>query len=279
MPGDTAIWLDGAPATSLPLPDRGLEFGDGLFETLLVRGGRPLYPELHLARLQRGCTILGFPDCAPAARDQLLLAAAETGARDWSWCALRITLTRGAGPRGYAPPADATPRTVISASSLGNTPLHMMKPAALGLASMRWPAQPALAGIKHLNRLEQVLAAREYRETGADEAVMLDQQGGVVSVVAGNLFLVHDGRLLTAPVQTCGIAGTRRDLIIRRWAPALGLAVQEQALTLAQLEGAQEVFYCNSLLGLRPVASFGQRRWHSHAICEALYRLYENDLA
>jgi 4-amino-4-deoxychorismate lyase len=155
----------------------------------------------------------------------------------------------------------------------------MAKPAVLGLASMRWPAQPALAGIKHLNRLEQVLAAREYRDAGADEAVMLDQEGAVVSVVAGNLFLFLDGQLLTAPVATSGIAGTRRDLIIRRWAPALGLAVQERTLTLAELERAQEAFYCNSLLGLRPVASFGTRRWDSHAICEAIYRLYRDDLA
>ncbi len=279
MPGNTVIWLDGVQTSKLPLPDRGLEFGDGLFETLLVRDDEPLYCELHLERLQRGCQTLAFPDCTLAIREYLRLATAEIAVRGWRWSALRLTLTRGAGPRGYVPPEDAIPRIIISVTHLDQTSPRMAIPAALGLASVRWPTQPLLAGLKHLNRLEQVLAAREYHMAGLDEAVMLDQQGRLVSVVAGNLFLVLGGQLLTAPLNNCGIAGTRRDLIKQRWAPALGLAVQEETLTTAQLEIADEAFYSNSLLGLRPVASFGQRTWTSHTICEALYRQYQAELA
>jgi 4-amino-4-deoxychorismate lyase len=278
VPGETAIWVDGEQVSALPLPDRGLEFGDGLFETLLVCAGKPLHPELHLARMQRGCATLGFPDCESAVLAQLRQAAAAAGARGWRWSALRLTVTRGAGPRGYAPPTAAVPRIVASLTDIGDMPSAMGNPAVLGLASVRWATQPALAGIKHLNRLEQVLAAGEYRRAGHDEAVMLDQQGSVVSVVAGNLFIVQGDQLLTAPVETCGIAGTRRELVLRRWAPALGLAVREQSLSLDQLENAREVFYCNSLLGLRPVARVGQRAWSSHALCEALYRLYQAEL-
>ena len=279
MPGETAIWVDGAQVSALPLPDRGLEFGDGLFETLLVHSGQPLYVEQHLARLGRGCRTLGFPECGLTARARLHQAAAAAETLGWTWCALRLTLTRGSGPRGYAPPAEPTPRLVASLTNLGAAPSSMANPATVGIARVRWATQPALAGIKHLNRLEQVLAAREYREAGLDEAVMLDQQGGVVSVVAGNLFLVQGGQLLTAPVDACGIAGIRRELIIRRWAPAMGLVVEERALTIQQLENSCEAFYSNSLLGLRPVAPFLQRRWNSHAACAGMYRLYQAELA
>lgn len=279
MSEDTAIWLNGVEAAALPLPDRGLEFGDGLFETLLLKDARPLYSELHLDRLQAGCRALMFPDCSDAVREQLQQAAAASSARDWRWSALRVTLTRGAGPRGYAPPEKAEPRIIIAATRLPEPSHPLPVPARLGLASVRWPAQPLLAGLKHLNRLENVLAAREYRDAGYDEAVMLDQWARPISVVAGNLFALCDGQLLTAPLQSCGIAGTRRKLIMERWAPALGLAVREEFMSLEQLQGAQEVFYSNSLLGLRPVASFGQRTWTEYPLCESLHQFYRDELA
>lgn len=108
---------------------------------------------------------------------------------------------------------------------------------------------------------------------------MLDQSGQLVSVVAGNLFLLHEGRLQTPVLVDCGIAGTRRRLVMERWAGAVGLPVQESTLSLQDLESADEVFYCNSLVGLRPVASFGQRRWHSHTVCQALFEQYQGGLA
>lgn len=279
MSVDTAIWLNGAEATALPLPDRGLDFGDGLFETLLLKGGLPLYSELHLARLQSGCHALMLPDCTDAVREQLQQAAAAIAARGWRWSALRVTLTRGAGPRGYAPPEKAEPRIIIAATRLPEMSPDMPVPARLGLATVRWSAQPLLAGLKHLNRLENVLAASEYRDAGYDEAVMLDQWARPISVVAGNLFALCDGQLLTAPLQSCGIAGTRRDLIMRRWAPALGLSVREEFMSIDQLQAAQELFYSNSLLGLRPVASFGKVTWAEHPVCASLHRLYRDELA
>jgi 4-amino-4-deoxychorismate lyase len=275
--GETLIWVDGLPATSLPLPDRGLEFGDGLFETLLLHHGKPLYPELHCERLARGCQVLGFPDCRAAFERQLAVCATAVAHRSWARTALRITLTRGEGPRGYAPPQAATPRWVMRASQLQCEDRGLPVPAALGLAAMRWPAQPTLAGLKHLNRLEQVLAAAEYRRAGLDEAIMLDQQGGVVSVVAGNLFLVSGDRLLTPRIDQCGIAGTRRRLVMERWAPALGMAVDEGVVSRQQLAQADEVFFCNSLTGLRPVASFQGRNWSAFPLCTALHQQYRSE--
>lgn len=278
MSGETAIWLNGAEAAALPLPDRGLDFGDGLFETLLLKDGLPLYSELHLERLQAGCRTLMFPDCVDLVREQLQNVVAAIAARDWRWSAVRVTVTRGAGPRGYAPPEKAEPRIIIAATRLQEPSRRLPGPARLGLSSVRWPSQPLLAGLKHLNRLENVLAARECREGGYDEAVMLDQGERPISVVAGNLFAVCDGRLLTPPLQSCGIAGTRRNLIMERWAPALGLDVCEEFMSLDQLQGAQELFYSNSLLGLRAVASLGQRSWSDHPVCASLYQLYRDGL-
>jgi len=274
---EAAIWLDGAPAAALPLPDRGLDFGDGLFETLLLQRGKPLYTDLHLQRLQRGLRALAFPDCLDRARDELGRAADAVRERGWEWSVLRLTLSRGAGPRGYPAPSPATPRMVASVQQLDRDCGQMAPPARLSLATLRWGTQPTLAGIKHLNRLEQVLAATEYRDAGSDEAVMLDQAGRPVSVTAGNLFILRDGKLLTPALRDCGVAGTRRRLVLERWAPAIGLVALEAELTARDLAGAEEVFFSNSLLGLRPVAAFEELRWHGHGVCEALYRQYRSE--
>ena len=278
MPTPTATWVDGVRAAALALPDRATDFGDGLFETLLLQRGDPLFIDLHMARLQHGLQALGFPDCLDTAREQLLLAADAVRNLDWCWAALRLTVSRGAGPRGYAPPVVTRPRIIITATELSRDCQRMSTATDLSLATVRWPAQPALAGLKHLNRLEQVLAAAEYRAAGTDEAVMLGQSGQLVSVVAGNLFLLHEDRLSTPALLDCGIAGTRRRLVMERWAGPLGLAVRESSLSLYDLESADEAFYCNSLLGLRPVASFGKRHWRSHTVCRALFEQYRNEL-
>lgn len=279
MSTGTAIWLDGAPASALPLPDRGLDFGDGLFETLLLRRGQVLFPELHFKRLERGLQVLGFPAaCLRSARDQLEAVATAIARLGWNWTALRLTMTRGAGPRGYAPPPQPLPRILLAAVELDRDCAQMHPAASLSLASIAWPAQPALAGIKHTNRLEQVLAAREYVCAGADEAVMLDQAGQVVSAVAGNLFALSGGRLLTPPLDGCGIRGTRRELVVHDWAPAVGLQVGERALTPRDLEAADEVFYSNALLGVRPVARFGTRTWREHTLCRALHEQFRKGL-
>ncbi|MEH6636457.1 MAG: aminodeoxychorismate lyase [Halioglobus sp.] len=278
MTSQTATWVDGAPASVLALPDRALDFGDGLFETLLLRHGTPLYLDLHMQRLQRGLQALALPDCLANVRLQLAQVANSVQESEWMWSALRVTVSRGSGPRGYAPPLTPRPRIIITVTQLGRDCAQLSEGAVLALAEMRWAAQPALAGIKHLNRLEQVLAAAQARAAGADEAVMLGQSGQLISVVAGNLFLVRGGQLLTPAIQDSGIAGTRRQLVMERWAKLLGLGVQETNLSLDDLATADEVFYSNSLLGLRPVASFGDHQWRDHSVCQSLFEQYRGEL-
>jgi 4-amino-4-deoxychorismate lyase len=267
-------WVDGERQQNVPLPDRGLDYGDGLFETLLLESNKPLFPDLHWQRLRRGLTVLEFPDCIERVMRHFQLAIDELQQENWPRTALRITVTRGAGPRGYTPPQVPKPRVIVSATRLGSANDSLPTAASLVKASMRWGNQPALMGIKHLNRLEQVLAAVEKQRAGADEALMLGQSWQLVSVASGNLFIVLDGEIHTPLLDECGIAGTRRQLVIETWAPAAGYRVSESRLDLAALQDASEVFYSNTLWGLRPVASLEDLRWDRHTVCNDLYKQY-----
>lgn len=278
MSGETAIWVDGKAARVLPLPDRGLDFGDGLFETLLLSRGIPMYPELHLERLRLGLVMLRFPDCMERVQSYVRSAADEIRLAGWPWCAMRLTVTRGSGPRGYTPPARTHPRVIVQAVALTRDCATSAPAARLVTADIRLPRQPALARIKHLNRLEQVLAAQEGAARGADEVLLLDVDGEMVSVAAGNLFLVCRDELLTPSLEDRGVCGTRRRLIMERWAPAAGISVRECSLDRSDLSRASEVFYSNALFGLRAVRELDDFSWRDHKVCDELFSRFLQDL-
>jgi len=264
------IWLDGERASSLPLPDRGFSFGDGLFETLLVKHGAPLFVDYHLERMRCGLDMLGIP-CQADLPGQIRAIASSLPGRVSPWASLRVTVSRGEGPRGYRPPQDCTTRVVIEASALEHDADHMQAPATVDVAALRLSHQPLLAGLKHLNRLEQVLAAQEAARNQVDELLMLDTQQALVSVVAGNLFLRRDGQLFTPPIKTCGVAGTRRRLIVENWAGACGLPVNEKNLSLDDIDHADELFYSNSLVTVRAIGRVQARTFSDHSAAEALF--------
>lgn len=270
------IWVDGEVASALPLPDRGLDFGDGVFETLLVRRGRPVLLEYHLQRLQRGLAVLAFPDCLGLSRAHLLTACESLVAQPWS--ALRLTVTRGAGPRGYAPPDTVVPRIVITAAPLEQDRELPSEAITIGFSDINWSISAQLAGIKHLNRLEQVMAANEARRASLDDVVMCDGRGRVCSLSAANLFLVQNGCLLTPSLEDVGIAGTRRRLVIEELAPGLGLDVVEGVIHPEQLAAADELFCCNALRGLQPIRQLGDRLWPQSPVCSDLHQAYRGCL-
>lgn len=272
------IWLDGDPGTSLPLPDRGLAFGDGLFETLLVHSGVPLYLDLHLERLQCGLRILGFPDCTGSVERQLAAVLCANQIAREPWVAMRITVTRGDGPRGYAPPANPQPRILLQANPVERDCAQILPAAQLGIAAIRLSAQTHFAGIKHLNRLEQVMAAREAGLAGVDEILLLDNEDHVISVAAGNIYVFREGCILTPVIDSCGVAGTRRRLILQRWAAALGFETRATRLTLEDVLQGQEVFYSNSLQTVRPVARIGSVDYQDHSVCGALFDYFLAEL-
>jgi len=271
-------WLDGTLISALPIPDRGLDFGDGLFETILVHQGRLLFNAFHMERLALGLQRLAIPDCLENVRRQLR-DVAQVMAQNSAWAVLRVSVLRGTGPRGYAPAQFSNPRILISSYSLDSDHAHMSMPANLGIAEIRLSTQPYLAQIKHLNRLEQVIAATQAKNLGTDECILLDQEGRVVSVIAGNIFLLRERELLTPPLDKCGVAGTRRRLIMERWAHRIGLTVRETPISLNDLKYAEEIFYSNALCTVRPINRLNELSWADHSICTALFQQYLKDIS
>lgn len=252
MSGAIGTWIDGVEGSAVPADDRGLQYGDGLFETILLRGGRPRFFEAHLARLERGLGVLGVPFAFESA---LRADVAQAARRAPPLAVLKIVVTRGSATRrGYAP-HDARPRRIVSlwpAAPLAPPPQGVK----LRIATLRVADYSPLAGLKHLNRLENVLAAAECTDDSFD-ALLLDVHGGVVSATAANVFLVTAGELRTPRVDRAGVAGVLRGVVLRE-TRALGIAARECALTLADLRAADGVFLTNARIGVVPVASVGE---------------------
>ncbi|WP_260960857.1 aminodeoxychorismate lyase [Pseudomonas citri] len=249
-------WVDGRPADVLSLKDRGLAYGDGLFETIAVRKGIPVLLERHLQRLELGCQRLVLK------LDRTELSAElEAYARRLGDGVLKLIVTRGDSLRGYAADPSAPVRRILQ----GNPPAaypdaHAEQGIRLFPCTTRLSEQPLLAGLKHLNRLEQVLARAEWRDGDHAEGLMLDISGRVIEGVFSNLFLVRDGVLFTAELSRCGVAGVMRAELLFQ-AESHGIATQITDISLEQLHQADEVFVCNSVYGVWPVHACGSARW------------------
>ena len=246
------ILIDGVATGLLPADDRGLAYGDGLFETVWIEMGRPRLWPLHRARLEIGCARLGLPCPDPA----ILLDEMRQLTSDLPQAVVRLSLTRGSGPRGYAPPVMAQARRIVAASPAPVTnPAVLAEGVRLRSCATRWAIQPALAGLKHLNRLEQVLARAEWSEPDTGEGLMLDMDGRVISATAANLFAVIDGRCLTPTLDRCGVAG-----VARAWLLAQCPQIEVATLYPEQLQCASELFLSSSVRGVVPVAALDERR-------------------
>jgi 4-amino-4-deoxychorismate lyase len=240
-------WIDGVAGNLVPADDRGLQYGDGLFETIVIRNGIPRFLEAHRARLQRGLRRLGIRFTADAGLDAEIAAAAAMAP---TLAVLKIIVTRGSARRGYAPAGESRARRIVSLWPATPLPDELVQQgAALNVASLRLPESSPFAGLKHLNRLENVMAAQEIAGGGDFEALLLDGQERVVSGIACNVFIVRSGVILTPPVDRAGVAGVMRQMVLRE-APRLGLAAREQLLTVADVRSADEMFITNVRLGV-----------------------------
>ncbi len=267
----TVLWQPDIPAT-----DRGLAYGDGCFETLRFHDGRFPLAACHRRRLCEGAARLGIP-LQSADFDRALDEArgrADAGV-------LKLVLTRGSGGRGYAAPARPSPRLLCSLHPLPQWSAAVRREGLeLILSPVHLADQPALAGIKHLNRLEQVTARLAADRVGADEALMTDSGGRPVELTAMNILARFGNRLWTAPLHRCGVAGVAREHLLSVLAPEAGLDVEIRPRTLSQLRAADEVFACNSVAGILPVRKLGLWRWPAgevtRALQAALERLWES---
>ncbi|VVQ19516.1 aminodeoxychorismate lyase [Pseudomonas fluorescens] len=249
-------WVDGQPADALSLKDRGLAYGDGLFETIAVHHGAPVLLDRHLVRLVKGCQRLAINLDHSALRTELSSYAQALGEG-----VLKLIVTRGDGLRGYAPDPSAPARRILQGSPPAAYPVaNAEQGVRLFPCSTRLSRQPLLAGLKHLNRLEQVIARSEWQDSEHAEGLMLDQGGRVIEGVFSNLFLVRDGVLITADLKRCGVAGVMRAELLFQ-AESLGIPTQITDITLDQLQWADEVFACNSVYGIWPVCAYAALSW------------------
>lgn len=242
------------PTQSLASDDRGFNYGDGLFETARCRDGTVNLLDAHLRRLKSGCDRLGiaYPDEATLrAEIHAVCSVAKDGV-------LKIVVTRGSGGRGYRPAASLEPTRVVS--------LHPAPPSTVDASvALRWcetrlGRNAALAGIKHLNRLEQVMAQREWDDPAIAEGLMLDTEGEVVCGTMSNVFIVNGALLMTPDLRFSGVRGVMREEV-SRVARELNMVVSEEPLWPQDIEAATEVFITNAVRGIRAVASLAERCW------------------
>ncbi|QHA83730.1 aminodeoxychorismate lyase [Pseudomonas mediterranea] len=261
-------WVDGQPADVLSLKDRGLAYGDGLFETIAVRNGEPVLLERHLRRLELGCQRLALNLDNGALRAELNAYAQRLGDG-----VLKLIVTRGDSLRGYAADPSARVRRILQGNPPAAYPAaHAEQGVALFPCATRLSEQPLLAGLKHLNRLEQVMARAEWSDSEHAEGLMLDTSGRVIEGVFSNLFIVRDDVLITADLSRCGVAGVMRAELLFQ-AESEGIATQVTDIRLEQLQQADEVFVCNSVYGLWPVRACGSTRWSAGPLTRKLQTL------
>ncbi|HEU0234683.1 MAG TPA: aminodeoxychorismate lyase, partial [Gallionella sp.] len=240
--------VNGKLGNLIGIRDRGLLYGDGVFRTLLASNGRALHWPLHYRKLQHDCTALGIacPDVAllTAELNDLLVQQPDG--------VVKLIVTRGEGMRGYAPSILSMPARIWDVSPMPCYPadwaMHGIKAR---LCQLRLSQQPRLAGIKHLNRLENVLAAAEWGDADIAEGVLLDAPGNVIEGTRSNLFMVRDGALLTPDLSRCGVAGVQRERVME-WAATHHVPCRVEQFGLAELLAADEVFLVNSIIGLWP---------------------------
>jgi 4-amino-4-deoxychorismate lyase len=238
--------VDGEISDRISVADRGLQFGDGLFETIAVAGGQPRFWQGHIDRLSQGCEQLGFP----VTPQSVLLRELQTVSAGQSKCVVKIIITRGISGSGYAPGNSAETNRVVSSHSWPGKEGNQASPGIRArICSLRLGIQPALAGLNHLNRLERVLARSEWKDPSIHEGILLDREDHVICSVSSNIFLVHSGRLLTPRLDRCGVRGVMRGAILS----AFRERCEQRRLMLDMLPEADEVFTCNSVRGVLPV--------------------------
>ncbi len=223
-----ATWIDGEAATMVSATDRGLQYGDGVFETMMCRAGRIRFLALHLERLQLGLQRLQIQF---ADHQQLRLELEQLAERAPPDALIKVIVTRGdAVARGYAPAGTERARRIVTVwANSALEPAIRERGVAVRYASLRLGRNPVLAGIKHLNRLEVVLARAESNDPAIFEALLLDSAGGIVSGTMSNVFMLKGQTLMTPPVEQCGVAGIIRAVVLRE-AATIGLRTQVTAL-------------------------------------------------
>lgn len=267
-------WINGKPQATLAANDRAVQFGDGSFSTARIKAGKVQLLTAHLQRLRLGCERLLIEGCDWAALEQEMCTLAAT-TQD---AVLKVIISRGAGGRGYSPAGCQQPTRILTLSAL---PAHYLPLQHQGARLVTSPVQlarnPLLAGIKHLNRLEQVLIRARLEQTGADEALVLDTQGVVVECCAANLFWREGERVFTPSIAHAGVDGVMRQHLLSVMAE-MSLDCQIVEVMPERLKAADEVWICNALMPILPVRQIDDTHYASRQFYHLLAACCYQDL-
>lgn len=267
------ILVNGVQHDRVDAADRGLAYGDGVFRTLLVRDGKPVAWHRHCAKLARDCLALKLPQ--PEA-DLLAAEVAAVGQKTGDH-AVKIIITRGTGPRGYAPPVMVEPSRIVIGGSLPRYPDDFASSGVrLRTCALRLAAQPALAGIKHLNRLENVMARAEWNEPDVAEGLLLDAAGNVISGTMTNVFIYESGRLATPDLSQCGVAGVTRERVMEA-ARRNAVDCMQTQISMERLRAADAVILMNSLIGVWQARELDGRRLGAHPLAQRVRKWLDDD--
>ena len=256
------ILVNGVAADSVAATDRGLAYGDGVFRTLLVSRGRPRCWSRHYRKLAQDCAALAIA-CPPqdvlAGELKLAAGAIADGIG-------KIIVTRGSGARGYAPPQPSSSTRIVTVADPPRYPdAYTRAGVSVHRCRIRLSAQPRLAGVKHLNRLENVLARAEWSDPAIAEGLLLDTDGHVISGTMTNLLIVEGGGVLTPRLSRCGVAGVTRERVMEA-AARQGMACREDDLAWQRILDAREVLLVNSVIGAWQVRQCGNHSWEPGAV-------------
>ena len=257
----SAWFSDGARIDSIPADDRGAQYGDGLFETIAIRDHAPRFRDAHVARLQTGALRLGLV-CPPAELIHTELSAAiGRSGLDSRFATAKLLLTAGRGPRGYQRASDSPAMLRIGLFAARPLPAtHYRHGVDIRLCTSRLAVQPQLAGLKTLNRLEQVLARAEWNDSRILEGLMLDTAGRLICGTMSNVFIATESALVTPAITRCGVSGIMRGQLIGLL-QAAGVDCTVRDVSLDELFEADEIFLSNSQLGVVPVRRCGDHEW------------------
>lgn len=248
---DTQSWVNGLAGALVDVSERALQYGDGLFETIRIHHSEPEFLERHIKRLMAGCERLKFPamDWSLVRHELKELAAQHDDA------VLKLILSRRCVGRGYGPFSGQAVTRIASVQPLPEWPANPgHRGIRVRICDVRLAVQPLLGGIKHLNRLEQVLARAEWDDPAIAEGLMLSGSDRLVEGTMSNVFLLANQVLITPDLSKCGVAGVMRSVILDL-AESLGIDTEIRSISLDDVKTAREVFVCNSLIGIWPVVS------------------------
>ena len=271
----TQSLVNGVAADTISIKDRAFNYGDGVFETIAVHNKKLHYWAEHFSRLKHGCERLGIT--APVEAD-LLTDIAKLSFNDES-SVLKIVISRGQGGRGYAAAGITEPNIIIS-----NNPWpafvesHQQQGITVRICQHRLMINPALVGIKHLNRLDQVLARNEWHNDLIQEGLMRDQEDDLVEGISSNLFIKINNEWTTPPDQDCAVSGVMRKSVLAK-AEQLGITIKQRKINQSELSLVQEMFVCNSIWGIVPVLACGDIVFKTSDDCKQVQKGIKQDIA